>query len=440
MIPVVQRSTDETNTELESEAPPSSDESPNPASVHLRASEPTDKQPALAPENGDSDGELWHYKDALGCVHGPYSDVCMASWFSSGCFLMSLPVKRVCDQEFQQLGQVIKAWGRLPFLRLLPSVKDGGTEEPRASTLACPTNCKITPPSDSNNRKDKTASCNDIQGRPPEVVVTTKSPVTGQPPSAALLQCTSEGPGKAPLGYRDVVASSENKRFGSNAKAQPFSEGAWGGYKKCAPAARKFTSVAPLPATKIVNRRQPASPPAPLTWAKVCQRALDEPSCNSGPARQEPVAIENMARFPSLGGNAFADCMQKQKNQTALSRRPAYDRDFTHWSYDMLRNLPSYIHVPTFIELLKDVESSAEIEEYVCMHLGNSQEALRFAREYAQRRAQWKRQTGGRGSAGATHPRGASVGSGATSKVRKKVLKLDGSEVGFAVKGAAFKK
>ncbi|KAK8760699.1 hypothetical protein V5799_028035 [Amblyomma americanum] len=437
MIRAVQRSTDETNAEFESRASPSSDEHPNPTKVHLCANEPTDKQPPLVPANGDS--ELWLYKDALGCVHGPYSDMRMAYWFASGCFFLSLPVKRICDQEFQPLGQVIKAWGRLPFLRPLPSVKDGDTEDPQASTLACPTD-KIVPPSDSNSWKGKTASCKGLQERPLKVVgVTAKPSATGQPPSAAARQCASEGLDRAPLGYRDVLPSSFNKRAGSNAKAQPFYKGAWGGYEKCLPAAQSFKPVVTPPTPKIMNRRQPAAPPAPLTWAEVCQRALDKPSCTSGPVRQEPVAIENMARFPSLGGKAFTDSMQK-KNQAAGSRHIVDGRDFTRWSYDMLRNLSSYIHVPTFLELLKDVESSAEIEEYVRMHLGNGQEALRFAREYVQRRAQWKQQTGVPGLGGATQPRGANVNFGAASKGRKKMQKLNGSAFGFAVKSAACKK
>ena len=40
----------------------------------------------------------------------------MCEWFQAGYFTMTLLVKRGCDEGFQPLGDVIKMWGRVPFV------------------------------------------------------------------------------------------------------------------------------------------------------------------------------------------------------------------------------------------------------------------------------------------------------------------------------------
>lgn len=47
---------------------------------------------------------------------GPFSNSEMADWFSHGYFTMGLLVKRTTDEAFQPLGEVIKQWGRVPFV------------------------------------------------------------------------------------------------------------------------------------------------------------------------------------------------------------------------------------------------------------------------------------------------------------------------------------
>ncbi|KAG0409761.1 hypothetical protein HPB47_013116 [Ixodes persulcatus] len=59
--------------------------------------------------------DQWLYQDNQGRVHGPFSGSRMAAWFVAGNLMVSLPIKRTCDAEFQTLGQVMKAWGRVPF-------------------------------------------------------------------------------------------------------------------------------------------------------------------------------------------------------------------------------------------------------------------------------------------------------------------------------------
>ncbi|XP_035391746.1 GRB10-interacting GYF protein 1 isoform X1 [Electrophorus electricus] len=57
----------------------------------------------------------WFYKDPQGEIQGPFSPVEMCEWFQAGYFIMTLLVKRGCDEGFQPLGDVIKMWGRVPF-------------------------------------------------------------------------------------------------------------------------------------------------------------------------------------------------------------------------------------------------------------------------------------------------------------------------------------
>ncbi|GFN96468.1 perq amino acid-rich with gyf domain-containing protein 2 [Plakobranchus ocellatus] len=58
----------------------------------------------------------WFYKDPQGEIQGPFTNEEMAQWFSAGYFTMSLVVKRGCDDSFKQLGELIKRYGRVPFL------------------------------------------------------------------------------------------------------------------------------------------------------------------------------------------------------------------------------------------------------------------------------------------------------------------------------------
>ncbi|XP_063298454.1 GRB10-interacting GYF protein 2 isoform X4 [Pelobates fuscus] len=59
--------------------------------------------------------QKWYYKDPQGEIQGPFSNREMAEWFQAGYFPMSLLLRRVCDEAFQPLGDLIKMWGRVPF-------------------------------------------------------------------------------------------------------------------------------------------------------------------------------------------------------------------------------------------------------------------------------------------------------------------------------------
>ncbi|XP_075545494.1 uncharacterized protein LOC142579312 [Dermacentor variabilis] len=461
IIKTMRKRIGETNTEFESGTSPpyDEDEHPNLTRVQLRSATPL-KQQALMPNTNDyRDCELWLYKDRLGCVHGPFSGARMASWFASGCFRMSLPVKRTCDREFQLLGQLIKTLGRLPFSHQTSPDQHCSAEKQMVTAgttpPALPSDCspaKEKPPLGCDDKilKESQISFVDLKEKPRPMITIKALPMTAarhpKCPPAAFVRSAERA--KVPLGFRDAAElPAEDKRTKDGTKGEVNQhEGAWGGYKECQAAARSFVTAAvtqPAEAKTAANRRSTAATTtAPMTWAKVCQKTPTKPQWEE-PAKQEPVAIENMARFPSLGGKAFTDAVQnkiknqQQSQQYAWARRIAADQDFTRWSYDRLRKLPSYVHVPTFFELLRDVDSNAEIEEYVRMHLGNGEEVSRFAQEFVQRRSQWKQLTGWKSPA---ELRAATVRVDMASKGRKKTQKLNGTALGFVTAGEAFKK
>ncbi|XP_033763127.1 GRB10-interacting GYF protein 2-like [Pecten maximus] len=64
----------------------------------------------------DESTKKWFYLDPQGDVQGPFASSEMAEWFSAGYFTMNLKVKRGCDDRYSPLGELIKRWGRVPFL------------------------------------------------------------------------------------------------------------------------------------------------------------------------------------------------------------------------------------------------------------------------------------------------------------------------------------
>lgn len=64
----------------------------------------------------DENTKKWFYLDPQGDVQGPFASSEMAEWFSAGYFTMNLKVKRGCDDRYSPLGELIKRWGRVPFL------------------------------------------------------------------------------------------------------------------------------------------------------------------------------------------------------------------------------------------------------------------------------------------------------------------------------------
>ncbi|XP_048505447.1 GRB10-interacting GYF protein 2 isoform X3 [Athalia rosae] len=60
--------------------------------------------------------EKWFYRDPQGEVQGPFLASEMSEWFKAGYFNVNLLVRRACDNRYSMLGDLIKMWGRVPFM------------------------------------------------------------------------------------------------------------------------------------------------------------------------------------------------------------------------------------------------------------------------------------------------------------------------------------
>ncbi|XP_069695255.1 GRB10-interacting GYF protein 2 isoform X2 [Periplaneta americana] len=85
--------------------------------------------------------EKWFYRDPQGEVQGPFLSGEMAEWFRAGYFTLNLLVRRSCDECYSQLGDLIKLWGRVPFMPgpTFPPIKPADTVSTSVSTTVQPT-------------------------------------------------------------------------------------------------------------------------------------------------------------------------------------------------------------------------------------------------------------------------------------------------------------
>ncbi|XP_046594566.1 GRB10-interacting GYF protein 2 isoform X2 [Neodiprion lecontei] len=60
--------------------------------------------------------EKWFYRDPQGEVQGPFLASEMSEWLKAGYFNVNLLVRRACDERYSMLGDLIKMWGRIPFI------------------------------------------------------------------------------------------------------------------------------------------------------------------------------------------------------------------------------------------------------------------------------------------------------------------------------------
>lgn len=58
----------------------------------------------------------WFYQDPQGEIQGPFAPQEMLEWYNSGYFTSNLMIRRSCDENFSKLGDLIEAWGRIPFI------------------------------------------------------------------------------------------------------------------------------------------------------------------------------------------------------------------------------------------------------------------------------------------------------------------------------------
>lgn len=65
--------------------------------------------------------DRWYYRDPQGKVQGPFTATEMLEWYRAGYFDETLNVRRVCDPQFIELGELLKACsGSIPFVSMPP--------------------------------------------------------------------------------------------------------------------------------------------------------------------------------------------------------------------------------------------------------------------------------------------------------------------------------
>lgn len=112
--------------------------------------------------------DRWFYRDPQGEVQGPFTATEMLEWYRAGYFDETLNVRRVCDPQFIELGELLKACsGSIPFISMppiippllqsqpneiklnsAPVVKPSTPTKPLANHLVHP---KMPPPTSANN-------------------------------------------------------------------------------------------------------------------------------------------------------------------------------------------------------------------------------------------------------------------------------------------------
>lgn len=264
----------------------------------------------------------------------------MATSFMAGNLKMSLPVKRVCDTQFQSLGDMIKTLGHVPF-----QLQRSGQRQNTATDPGCilPMMPHSVPVRDTDIGPKPFPVCN-------EPSLYQKQTAFLARPSAITRLLIDHG-----RTYDNLIASSHYIPL--LAKVEPLSD---------------------LPGPSKSQRDSSKRGQQAETTAGPCTATVSL-------VRTEP--LQN-------GGDGSVKATEYDDDPVYLRRRHAVDQDFTRWSCEALSAFPSYVHVRTFFELLRDVDSNAEVREYVQMYLGNTSDAKSFADEFIRKRAYWKWVTG----------------------------------------------
>ncbi|CAN7986300.1 unnamed protein product [Ixodes hexagonus] len=185
----------------------------------------------------------------------------------------------------------------------------------------------------------------------------------------------------------------------------------------------------------------------------------------------KPTASKNATgdgSFPSLASNAAAGASsgRSSKNQQSkkaeeqvmklfeVHAKAAPTDELTAWCVQVLGGIQSYLDIPTVVAILKDVESPAEVQEYVHNFFGNSLDTKDFVHQFLQRRERYLKSCGSMprpedtftvpmaatsiASMAAREAAAAAQGDGFTTarskkKKKSKMQKVDSSLLGFTV-------
>lgn len=197
-------------------------------------------------------------------------------------------------------------------------------------------------------------------------------------------------------------------------------------------------------------------------------RGFWDEAATTAPSAAKPApkqAAKPGSSFPSLGGGASSSSSTGRSSKGQQSKRAeeqvmklfeehakaAPTDELTAWCVQRLGGIQSYLDIPTVVAILKDVESPAEVQEYVHNFFGNSQDTTDFVRQFLQKREQYQKTgsalksdeaftvpivsstSSAMGTAAAAAISSDGFTAARSKKKKKKMQKLDSSLLGFTV-------
>lgn len=91
--------------------------------------------------------DRWYYRDPQGKVQGPFTATEMLEWYRAGYFDETLNVRRVCDRQFIELGELLKACsGSIPFVSMPPIMPPLLQSSANEITMSSTVNVKTSTP------------------------------------------------------------------------------------------------------------------------------------------------------------------------------------------------------------------------------------------------------------------------------------------------------
>ncbi|RNA41210.1 PERQ amino acid-rich with GYF domain-containing 2 isoform X1, partial [Brachionus plicatilis] len=129
--------------------------------------------------------------------------------------------------------------------------------------------------------------------------------------------------------------------------------------------------------------------------------------------------------------------------QQKILHNMTISEEFMKWCHDQLKDFqadckPKHLHIPTFVNFLREIETCAEIEDYVINYLGESKQAKDFAQQFfINRESQLSQQTNSKqlhdDPSSQFNLREGSFSTKQKQKRRSKGQKLDSQLLGFTV-------
>jgi PERQ amino acid-rich with GYF domain-containing protein len=172
------------------------------------------------------------------------------------------------------------------------------------------------------------------------------------------------------------------------------------------------------------NKKQPTTAQNAASKANSNQNQKSGKNSNPDLATQAQSKKQQKAIAPTIETYSFLQNMD-------------ISDEFMKWCEEQLKYFNVELHIPTFVNFLKEIESCAEIEDYASSYLGESKQAKEFAQQfYLNRESQLKQdkqqQREEEYESNNSHQQQQAF-SKKTQKKRSKGHKLDGQLLGFTV-------